>query len=190
MGPSQLLLVPLCLLFLAGCDLILVTDASGDGGVDCIGRLNSGYIGSINLFMHSKKSDARINKDMLLKEFGKYSHLKKLPVFQQYLSALGKSTSLDGFTSVYCFVTNNEFERSARDYAFDEAFTLRSVRQSAYWISKKHNNRGFRANVNRSRCTKKEFRAESRWHHCPLLRSVKSTDLLTVPLPALAHRKL
>ncbi len=132
---TDFLLVPLCLLQLAGCDPILITDGKGDLGVDCIGSIKTGPTRSLTIFAQAKTSNTQIAPETIRVDFDKFRTLQKKPQFGDYLMAVGANTSLDGRAVCYGFFSNTEFSNSAREYGREEGILLRSRKQAAYWLS-------------------------------------------------------
>ena len=133
--PQEFLLVPACVLQLAGCDPIIITDGSGDGGVDCIGLVPSGSIRSLCVFVQARTSLQEITKEAIQLEVAKFQDMKRTGLFAEYLGALGKGNSADGLAVCYAVVASAEFKDSAREYARREGILLRSPRQAAFWLS-------------------------------------------------------
>ncbi|GEM_PF-2075251 len=132
---SQEFLIPcVCLLALIGADPIFVTEGSGDGGVDCIGKIERGPLRSLCLFVQAKTSSSRITRDRLLMEYGKYQMLPHLDRYKLYRENLGLNSSSDGASLMYMLVSNNEFDAPARSVASNLGVLLRSRTQLAYWL--------------------------------------------------------
>jgi len=131
----------ICAVFLKTIDSdpIYITDASGDGGIDLIGKSSSGPLRSQLFYIQSKTSQKRISRDALLLEYGKYSSTQNTLLFDEYEEALGIQNSLDGSTSTYLFISNNEFAHSAKEHASNLKILLRSGTQIAYWLSMQTN---------------------------------------------------
>lgn len=135
LSPCEFLLVPTCLLQLAGCDPILITDGSGDGGVDCIGQVAAGPARSLCIFAQARTSSTDITKDSVQLEYAKFRDLQRTGQFAEYLAALGKGNSADGRAVCYSMFASAEFKEPAREYARREGLLLRSRRQAAFWLS-------------------------------------------------------
>ncbi len=135
LSPREFLLVPACLLQLAGCDPILITDGSGDGGVDCIGQVTAGPARSLCIFAQARTSSTDITKDSVQLEYAKFRDLQRTGQFAEYLAALGKGSSADGRSVCYTMFASAEFKEPAREYARREGLLLRSRRQAAFWLS-------------------------------------------------------
>lgn len=133
--PHEFLLVPACLLQLAGCDPIIITDGSGDGGVDCMGQVAEGSMRSLCIFAQARTSSTDITKEAVQLEYAKFRDLQKTGRFIEYLAALGKGNSADGRATFYAMYANTEFKEPAREYASREGILLRSRRQIAFWLS-------------------------------------------------------
>lgn len=133
--PREFLLVPACLLQLAGCNPIIITDGSGDGGVDCIGQVTAGSMRSLCIFAQARTSSTDITKEAVQLEYAKFRDLQRTGQFIEYLAALGKGNSADGRATFYAMFGSAEFKQPARDYASREAILLRSRRQIAFWLS-------------------------------------------------------
>ncbi|MEH1927937.1 hypothetical protein [Nostoc sp.] len=139
LSPREFLLVPACLLQLAGCDPILITDGSGDGGVDCIGQLTEGPARSICIFAQARTSSTDIAKNSVQLEYAKFRDLQRTELFGEYLAALGKGNSADGRSVCYSMFASSEFKEPAREYARSDGLLLRSRRQAAFWLSQSFN---------------------------------------------------
>jgi hypothetical protein len=135
LSPREFLLVPACLLQVMGCDPILISDGSGDGGVDCIGQIKTGPARSLCIFAQARTSISEIYKDSVQLEYAKFRDLQRAGKFIEYLAALGKVNSADGRAVCYAMFANKEFKEAAREYARREGLLLRSQRQTAYWLS-------------------------------------------------------
>ncbi|MBA3920663.1 MAG: hypothetical protein H0X31_02720 [Nostocaceae cyanobacterium] len=135
LSPREYLLVPACLLQLAGCDPILITDGSGDGGVDCIGQITTGPARSLCIFAQARTSSTDITKDSVQLEYAKFRDLQRTGLFAEYLAALGKGNSADGRSVCYAMFASAEFKETARECALREGLLLRSRRQAAFWLS-------------------------------------------------------
>jgi hypothetical protein len=135
LSPREFLLVPACLLHLAGCDPIIITDGPNDGGVDCIGQVKVGPTRSLCIFAQSKTSKSTIKVDTLRLDFDKFRTLQKTLLFSDYLAAIENDFSADGRALCYAFFGGAEFNEPARRYAREEALLLRSSRQAAFWLS-------------------------------------------------------
>lgn len=133
--PREFLLVPACLLQLAGCNPIIITDGSGDGGVDCIGQVTAGSMRSLCIFAQARTSSTDITKEAVQLEYAKFRDLQRTGQFIEYLAALGKGNSADGRATFYAMFGSAEFKQPARDYASREGILLRSRRQLAFWLS-------------------------------------------------------
>lgn len=136
LSPRQFLLVGVCLLSLAGCDPIFVTDGARDEGVDCIGKINTGPTRSLCLFVQCKTSNADIRIETVRLDYDKYRTLQKRALFSTYMAALGGDATVDGRDHCYYFIGNAEFRSPVREYAKEENILLRSPRQIAFWLSK------------------------------------------------------
>ncbi|MBD1926184.1 restriction endonuclease [Trichocoleus sp. FACHB-90] len=136
LAPREFLLVPACLLQLAGCDPIIITDGSGDGGVDCIGQITAGSMRSICIFIQARTSSTNITKESVQLEYAKFRDLQRTGQFIEYLAALGKGNSADGRAACYAMIGSAEFQAAAREYASREGVLLRSRRQIAFWLCK------------------------------------------------------
>ena len=133
---SQEFLVPcVCLLALLGADPIFITEGSGDGGIDCIGRIKDGPFRSGCLFIQAKTSSTTITRDTILTEYSKYLILPRLEKYRIYCENLGVESSSDGAAFTYLIVSNNEFNGPARKAASHLGVLLRSRSQLAYWLS-------------------------------------------------------
>lgn len=139
LNPQEFLLVPICLLAIAGCNPIVITDAKDDGGVDCIGQVELGPTRSLCIFVQAKTSQRLIEKNVVQLESSKFRELQNSKRFSKqfvdYLSALKKQQSADGRAICYTVVANNEFIKSCRDYALEEGILLKSRRQVAHLLS-------------------------------------------------------
>ena len=133
--PQDFLIPSVCLLAMIGADPIYVTEGSGDGGVDCIGKIKTGPLRSLCLFIQAKTSSSTISREMVFIEYGKYQMLPYLERYQIYREKLGIDGSSDGVSSAYMIVSNNEFRDSARAAASSLGVFLRSRKQLAYWLS-------------------------------------------------------
>ena len=132
----RLLFVAACMLKVANADPIFVTDATGDGGIDLIGRIPTGVFRSTMILVQSKSSVNRVSREIVLQEYGKYSALFRSTVYSDYRSALQLSSSIDGVSNCYMFLSNNEYKTSTRRVAADLDILLRSRRQIAYLLSR------------------------------------------------------
>jgi len=135
LAPREFLLVPACLLQLADCNPIIITDGSGDGGVDCMGQVTAGAIRSLGIFVQARTSSADITKEAVQLEYAKFRDLQRTGQFTEYLAALGKGNSADGRAACYAMMGSAEFKEPAREYARREGILLRSRRQIAFWLS-------------------------------------------------------
>ena len=133
---SQQFLVPCaCLLAFLGADPIFITEGSGDGGVDCIGRIKDGPFRSGCLFVQAKTGSSAIKRDTVLTEYSKYLILPHLEKYKVYCERLGIETSSDGAAFTYLIVSNSEFNGPARKAASHLGILLRSRSQLSYWLS-------------------------------------------------------
>ncbi len=135
LSPREFLIVPACLLYLAGCNPIFISDGCGDGGVDCIGQVSNGPARSLCIFAQARTSLTDIAKDSVLLEYAKFQDLQRTGKFTEYLAALGKSNSADGRAICYAIFASAEFKEPAREYARHQGLLLRSHRQAAFWLS-------------------------------------------------------
>jgi hypothetical protein len=135
LAPREFLLVPACLLQLADCNPIIITDGSGDGGVDCMGQITAGSIRSLCIFVQARTSSTDITKEAVQLEYAKFRDLQRTGQFTEYLAALGKGNSADGRAACYAMMGSAEFKEPAREYARREGILLRSRRQIAFWLS-------------------------------------------------------
>ena len=135
LAPREFLLVPACLLQLADCNPIIITDGSGDGGVDCMGQVTAGSIRSLCIFVQARTSSTDITKEAVQLEYAKFRDLQRTGQFTEYLAALGKGNSADGRAACYAMMASAEFKEPAREYARREGILLRSRRQIAFWLS-------------------------------------------------------
>lgn len=138
LSPREFLLVPACLLQLAGCNPIFISDGSGDGGVDCIGQVIAGSIRSLCLFAQARTSLNDISKESVQLEYAKFQDLQETGKFAEYLAALGKGNSADGRAICYLMFANAEFKEPAREYARRKGLLLRSCKQAAFWLSQNY----------------------------------------------------
>ena len=133
---SQQFLVPcVCLLAFLGADPIFITEGSGDGGVDCIGRIKDGPFRSGCLFVQAKTSSTTIKREIILTEYSKYLILPRLEKYKIYCENLGVKNSSDGAAFAYLIISNSEFNGPARKAASHLGVLLRSRSQLAYWLS-------------------------------------------------------
>lgn len=132
---KEFLIISACLLYIIGCDPIFITDKPGDEGVDCLGQINTGPIRSLCIFVQSKTSTSTISRDQVRGDYKKFCDLKNKALMINYLAALGKNPSSDGLSYCYLFITNNEFQKSAREYSNQDRILIRSCRQIAYFLS-------------------------------------------------------
>jgi len=135
LSSREFLLPCACLLQIAGCDPILISDGPRDGGVDCIGRIQTGATRSLCLFVQSKTSVSTVQKQALQLEIRKFEDLQKTATFTEYVTALGTTHAADGRALCYLIAANNEFAHAARRYAVENGLLLRSLRQMAFLIS-------------------------------------------------------
>ena len=129
-----------CALYLKlmGCNPILITDGSGDMGIDCIGKVSKGPLRSLVVFVQSKtiqKSQGRVSENALRQEFAKYTMLKRSEKYLEYLRRLSVFDGRDGSGEVYFVVTNGEFRTDAQRSANRLGIALRSKRQMAFFFS-------------------------------------------------------
>ncbi len=135
---AQEFLIPCsCLLSLIGAEHIYITEGTGDGGIDCIGKIENGPLRSLCLFVQAKTSKSGVRRETLLTEYGKFKTLPSLDPYQQYLEKLEIQNSFDGMNISFLIVSNNEFFRTARSTASTLGIILRSRIQLAYWLSTK-----------------------------------------------------
>lgn len=135
LGEREFLVVPVLLLSMLGCRPILVTDTSGDGGIDVIGRLPVGILRSTMVCIQAKTSTGRIGREALLSEYGKFIALQRTEKFIEYKRALSLDRTRDGVGIAYLFVCNCEFKHGARGVAGDIGILLRSKKQLSHWLS-------------------------------------------------------
>ena len=135
LGPREFLIPCSCLLSLIGAEHIYITEGTGDGGIDCIGKIENGPLRSLCLFVQAKTSKSDITREMLLTEYGKFKTLPFLGPYQQYLKKLEIQNSFDGRGILFLIVANNEFLPPARSAASTLGIILRSRKQLAYWLS-------------------------------------------------------
>ena len=126
-----------CLLSLIGAEHIYITEGKGDGGIDCIGKIENGPLRSLCLFVQAKTSNSSIKREILLTEYGKFKMLPFLDQYQQYLEKLEVKNAFDGMGIAFLVVSNNEFLPPARSAASTLGIILRSRKQLAYWLSTK-----------------------------------------------------
>ena len=125
LSAREFLLVPVCLLRACGCDPIIVTEGS-DGGVDCLGRVATGALRSLCVFVQAKSGANDVTKSELITEYGKFQDLMSgKPMFDKYLAAAASMPNVEGRSICYVVVSRSDFERPARDYAFQERILLR-----------------------------------------------------------------
>lgn len=136
LSPREFLLVGVCLLNLAGCDPIFVTEGAKDEGVDCIGKVSFGPTRSLCLFAQCKTSNSEIKIETVRLDNDKFRTLQNKALFRNYMAALGGDASIDGRGLCYVFVGGAEFRSPAREYAREENILLRSPRQAAFWLSR------------------------------------------------------
>ena len=135
---AQEFLIPCsCLLSLIGAEHIYITEGTGDGGIDCIGKIENGPLRSLCLFVQAKTSSSRVKRETLLTEYGKFKTLPSLDPYQRYLEKLEIQNSFDGMGISFLIVSNNEFFPGARSAASTLGIILRSRKQLAYWLSTK-----------------------------------------------------
>ena len=125
------------LLALLGAERIYITEGPRDEGIDCIGRINDGFLRSICFFVQAKTSNSMVSRDVVLMEYGKYKMLPISSRYNNYLNDLKITNSSDGMAIVYLIATNNEFRPSARSVASNLGILLRSKSQLAYMLSSK-----------------------------------------------------
>lgn len=124
------------------CDPIYITDGKGDGGIDCIGRVNEGPFRSIFVYVQSKTTkdkNKQFSLNTLRQEYSKYSALKKSEKYLEYRKRLLDPDGRDGSGEVYVFFANTEFNSEAKNAASDLGIILRSIRQMAFFLSLAYN---------------------------------------------------
>lgn len=136
LSPRDFLLIPACLLDIAGCKRIFITEGN-DGGVDCIGQITQGSLRSMCIFIQAKTSSTNINKDTVVLEYAKFQDLQTKIKYLEYLSALGRT--IDGQSACYIIIANSEFDKAAREYALQKNFLLRSRKQISFLLSQNFN---------------------------------------------------
>ena len=137
LDPREFLIPCACLLSLIGAEHIYITEGTGDGGIDCIGKIENGPLRSLCLFVQAKTSNSGVKREILLTEYGKFKMLPFLRPYQQYLEKLQVENSFDGMGISFLIVSNNEFLPGARSAASTLGIILRSRKQLAYWLSTK-----------------------------------------------------
>jgi len=95
-GEADFLFVCACTLRIIGANPILVTDTSGDGGIDLLGRLAVGPMRSVIIAVQAKSSKALISRDVVLAEYGKYMALRATKKYEEYRRAIGGDSTRDG----------------------------------------------------------------------------------------------
>lgn len=126
----------MCLLFIfLGAGIIFITEGSGDGGVDCLGRIDQGPLRSLCIIIQAKTSNSRISRDLIFIEYGKYQMLPTTEKYKQYIENLNKESSSDGMAFTYLLVSNNEFIPQARKVASNLGILLRSRTQLSHLLA-------------------------------------------------------
>ena len=108
LGPREFLIPCACLLSLIGAEHIYITEGTGDGGIDCIGKIENGPLRSLCLFVQAKTSNSNIKREILFTEYGKFKMLPFLDQYQHYLKKLRVKNSFDGMSISFLMVSNNE----------------------------------------------------------------------------------
>ena len=137
LSTREFLIVPACLLFIAKCDPIFITEGANDGGIDCMGKLSHSPMRSLCIFMQSKAGPTlpKISTNTIRQEFAKFQDFQNSTQFINYLTALDTMYSVDGQAFCYAIVSNSEFDKAACNHARKKQVLLRSCRQAAFWIS-------------------------------------------------------
>ena len=129
------LFVCACYLVVMGADIIFITDNTGDGGIDLVGRVDKGPAHSICYFVQAKTSTSLISRESVLAEHGKYLATRQSDIFAKYRKALGIDKAADGMSYCYIFAANHEFNASVRNDAQLLGVLLRSRFQMSCWLS-------------------------------------------------------
>jgi hypothetical protein len=133
----ELLFSCVCYLKLMGANPIFITDKSGDGGIDVIGRVSSGVLQSSCYFVQSKSAKSFVSRETVLTDYAKFLACQSTDLFSSYRDAMNMRKSVDGTSINFVFITNSEFQDGAKTVASDLGILLRSKRQLAYWLSEK-----------------------------------------------------
>lgn len=118
-----------------GVSSILITDTSGDAGIDLIGRYERGPLAGKVIFVQAKSSKSEISRDLIYLEFGKYLAGKNGDKGREYFNAIGGTRIAYGIAPIFCFMTNANFKGSARQAARELGILLKSGRQIANDLS-------------------------------------------------------
>ena len=139
-GPKRFVILSALWLRCLGCRRILVSDGPHDGGVDVLGVIGSGGLRSLAVFVQSKTSSSKVNRDTIAKEHSTFSALA-VPTnhrFAAYRKALNIETHEDGTATVYLVLSNNSFDGGARKMARTLGLLLRSPQQIAQLLSRRY----------------------------------------------------
>jgi len=123
-----------------GVTSILVSDTSGDAGIDMIGFYERGPLAGKAIFVQAKSSiNNEITRDLLYSEFGKYWAGRNGEKGREYFNAIGANRSAFGVAPIFCFMTNSDFKEGARKAARELGILLKSARQIAHDLSRDWN---------------------------------------------------
>ncbi len=129
-GPA-FLLPALCYLRALGCDRIFLTDGPDDEGVDCIGRIATGPLRSLAVFVQAKSSSDFVTGEQFSAMQTRYSALPSTRMFRRYLEALEVTRSAEGAGFLFVVAAQGRFKESARHLAWKTGTLLRSGRALA-----------------------------------------------------------
>ncbi len=119
-----------------GATRILITDTSGDAGVDLIGKFDVGPLSGTVVFVQAKTSNSVITREVVYAEYGKFRAGQNSEKGRDYASAIGASRTGAGLGPVFCIMANVEFKDNAKRAARELGVLLKSRRQISHDIAK------------------------------------------------------
>lgn len=128
---TAFLLPALCYLRAIGCDRIFLTDSTGDEGIDCIGRIGSGPMRSMAVFVQAKSSLDFVTGDQFSAMHSRYAGLPSTKMFGLYLEALDIPRSQTGGPRVFVVAAQGRFKAGASQLAWKTGVLIRSGRAIA-----------------------------------------------------------
>lgn len=132
---TAFLLPALCYLRALGCDRIFLCDGPDDEGVDCIGRIATGPLRSLAVFVQAKSSADFVTGDQFSAMQTRYSALPSTRMFRRYLEVLEVTRSSEGAGFLFVVAAQGRFKDGARHLAWKTGTLLRSGRALAHTLA-------------------------------------------------------
>lgn len=133
--PKSFVLLSAAYLAAIGANPIYITDQTRDCGIDCIGRVSSGPLHSMAIFVQAKTSSGWLSSSAVSEEYGKYLCLVHAEKYTDYRKALRLDEHPDGSLPAYVITCNSEFKDAAIDFAKKVGFLLRPRSQMAWFLT-------------------------------------------------------